>query len=266
MLKPIHSLCSFAKLPTLTLANNSLQQTVRKTFEHLKNSFSQGTWSFKKGVESIDFRPLQNPGNIAEGGMWAGFWGMCIAFSGMSLYQLYKELTIEHPASEKFTKIGKAVKTAFVDLISVGGATAYNIHWAHTVKMISLGQYAPLIKSLGYGSSLIINIVESGWSIYNIAIEKEAILKETSPEQQEKHKQRLFLSLMKLIGNISMIAWTTLGIVTITAGLVVSPILTSPLLLTGCVMSTVAFFYQRHIENAPDPCPLPNLNFGVSTS
>ncbi len=266
MLGPINSIRTLTSISTLPAAFDSLQQTTRKAFEQMKNSVSQSTQSFKKGIESIDLHPLSDSGNLVEGGIWAGFWGLCALFSGISLYELYRELTIEHPASEKFAKIGKAVKTAFVDLISLGGATAYNIHWAHDVKMISLGQYAPLVKGLGYGSSLIINIVEGGWSIYNITIEKEAILKETSPEQQEKHKQRLCLSLMKLIGNISMVAWTALGIATLATGLAISPILMSALLIVGCVLPVVAFFYQRHIENAPELCPLPKFNFGASAS
>jgi hypothetical protein len=260
MLGPINSIRSLTvSIPTQPVALNSLQQTALKVFEQMKNSVSQSASDLKK---SIDFRPLLEPGNLIEGGICAGFWGLCALFSGMSLKKLYHELTIEHPASEKFVKIGKAVKIAFVDLISLGGATAYNIYRAHEVKMISVGQYAPLVKCLGYGSSLIINIVEGGWSIYNIAIEKEAILRETSPEQREKHRQRLCLSLIKLIGNISMIAWTTLGIAAIAISLPVSPILMSAFLVIGCVFSVVAFFYQRHIEQAPELCPLPKFNFG----
>lgn len=250
MLNPINSICSLTTIPKLTPAHNSLQQTALKAVESLKNSGSQSNLSFWQATDSIDLQPLRDPGNIIEGGIWAGFWGLCAFFSGSSLCKLYQELTIEQPASEKFSKIGKAVKTAFIDLISLGGATAFNVHWAHEVKMISLGQYAPFVKSLGYGSSLIINIVEGGWSIYNILMEKEAILKETSPEQQEKHKQRLCLSLIKLIGNISMIAWSALGIGTLATGLAVSPMLMSGLLIIGCVLPVAAFFYQRHIEKA----------------
>jgi hypothetical protein len=266
MLGPINSIRTLTSISTVPAAFDSVQQTTRKAFEQMKNSAIQSISSLKKGIESIDWHPLGDPGNLVEGGIWAGFWGLCALFSGISLYELYQELTIEHPASEKFAKISKAAKTAFVDLISLGGATAYNIHWAHEVKMISLGQYAPLIKSLGYGSSLIINIVEGGWSIYNIAIEKEAILKETLPEQQEKHKQRLCLSLMKLIGNISMIVWTALGVAAIVTSLTVSPMLMSILLIIGCVLPVAVFFYQRHLENAPELCPLPQFNFRSSAA
>ncbi len=262
MLGPINSTHPFNAISMIPATFDSLQQITHKAFEQVKDSAFQSALSFKKGIESINLHPLSDPGNLVEGGVWASFWGLCALFSGTSLYGLYQELTIEHPVSEKFAKIGKAVKTAFIDLVSLGGATAYNVHWAHDVKIISLGQYAPLMKGLGYGSSLIINIIEGGWSIYNILSEKEAILNETSPEQQEKHKQRLCLSLMKLIGNVSMIAWAALNIATIAASVAVSSMLMSALLIAACVFHISVFFYQRHIEKAPELCPLKTCSNG----
>jgi hypothetical protein len=256
-------------ISTRPIALVFLQQTTRKVFEQVEASVFQNIpkqlsrlFGYSISLQkNIDFRPLYDPGNFVEGGIWAGFWGLCALFSGISLYELYHALTIEHSASEKFAKIGKVVKTAFVDLVSLGGTTAYNIHWAHEVKILSLGQYAPLIKSFGLGASLIVNIIEGGSSTYNIYAEQEAISKETLPEQREKHKQRLYLSFMKLIGNISIIAWAMLGIAAIAGDLAVSSIVMSTLLMTGCIFPIAAFFYQRHIENAPELCPFPKFNF-----
>jgi hypothetical protein len=242
----------------MTTALTTLQQATCKVFEKVKSSIFHDVADLRK---SMDLRPLDKLENFIEGGLLAGFWGLCAVFSGMSLYNLYKELRVEHPAAEKFEKIGKAVKTAFVDLISLGGATTYNIHWAHEVKILSLGQYVSLFKALGYGAALVIYTIEGGWSLYNLYTEKEKILKETSPAQQEKHKQRLCLALIKLIGNVSMVAWASLGIVSIALSLAVSPFLMSALLIPSCIFSFAAFFYQRHIENAPELCPLPKFNF-----
>jgi hypothetical protein len=249
MLRLIDSIYfSPSPISTISEALSSLQQTTCKIFEQMKSSIALSITKFQ---QSIDFHPLLKPENIVEGGLWAGFWGLCVIFSSKSLHQLYSELTIEHPAAEKFAKIGKAVKTAFIDLISLGGATAYNAHWAHEAKILSLGQYAPLVKGLGYGASLVINTIEGGWAIYNIHTEKEAILKETSPILKEKHKQQLFFSLMKLVGNVSMVAWTALSIIPIAWGFAVSSLLTSTFLFFGCTCSFAAFFYQRHIEKTP---------------
>ena len=249
MLGPIDSIYSSASpISKISDALSSLQQTTCKIFEQMKCSISLNITKFQ---QSIDFHPLLKPENVIEGGLWAGFWGLCVMFSSKSLYQLYRELTVEHPAAEKFVKIGKAVKTAFIDLLSLGGASAYNAHWAHEAKILSLGRYAPFVKGLGYGASLVINTIEGGWAIYNIHTEKEAILKEMSPILKEKHKQQLFFSLMKLLGNVSMVAWTALSIIPIVCGFAVSSILTSTLLFFGCICSCAAYFYQRHIEKTP---------------
>lgn len=253
MLNSIDLLCSPPTISTIPKALTSLQQTTSKIFEDVKNSVLS---SLRRIQQNLDFRPLLEPGNIVEGGLWAGFWGLSALFSGSSLYKLYRELTVEHPASDQFVKIGKAVKAAFIDLLSLGSATAYNARWAHDAKVLNLGRYAPLIKGLGYGASLVLNAVEGGCAIYNIYTEGEAILKETSPLQQYKHKQQLFLSLIKLIGNVCMVAWTVLCIIPLGLGVAVNPLYTSVLLGFGCILPVAAFFYQRHIEKNSEQQPL----------
>lgn len=226
----------------------AMRQLTNSAFSQIKKPVSSATINLKS---TFDFQVLLQPLNLIEGGVWTGFWGVSVLFSGMSLYELYHSFIVEHPAAEKFAKIGLAVKAAFVDLVSLVGATAYNLNWAHNVKFFSLGSYALLIKGLGYGASLITNTIEGGWSAYNVYAEKEAILKETSPLEKEKHKQRLCLSLIKVIGNISMVAWTSLGMIAITTNFILNPIVMGTLLVTSCVFSFTAYFYQRQIENSP---------------
>jgi hypothetical protein len=258
MIDTIRSMRSLVSPSPILSDLTALQQTTQEVFTQIKEVLSQNVNNLQ---QTVDSSPLREPWIFLEGGFWAGFWGLSALFSGMSLYKLYENLTLEHPAAEKFSKIGLAVKTAFVDLISLGGTTAYNIRWAHDVKILPLGQYAPLVKGLSYGSSLIVNILEFGWSMYNIHTEKEAILKEASPVEKEKQKQRLCLALIKVVGNISMIVWSTLGIGTIAAGLTLGPMLLSVFLAAGFAFSLVAYFYQRHIENASELCPIPKLRF-----
>lgn len=236
-------------VPTFSLTIQStfseIQRTTQDVFCRIKDEF-------ERVKNSLDFRPLQETGNRIEGGIWAGFWGICAVFSGISLHELYNTLTAELPADEKFTKISTAVKTAFLDLVSLGGSTAYNLHWAHEAKILSLGQYAPLFKCLGYGASLVYNTVEGGWSFYNLFLERDEILKATHPREKQMHEHRLYLALMKVIGNVSTVAWTTLGIATAATGFVVSSPVTTSLLIVGCVFSIGSFFYQKHIESVPD--------------
>jgi hypothetical protein len=257
MIGSINTNHSLAPTTTQSIELTSLQQTTHEIFSQIKESVPQNISDLQ---QTINFRPLLEPGNAVTGGFWTALWGFSASFLGSSLSELYKTLTSEHPAAEKFARVGSAVKAAFVDLISLGGATAYIAHWAHEVKILSLGQYATLINRLCYGASLITNTVECGWSIYNIHTEKEAILKEASPIEKEKHKQRLCLSLIKVIANINMIAWAILKIATIAVGLATSPILLTVLLVIGGTFSVAACFYQTHIKNDHGPRALPKPN------
>src|SRR5579871_1506004 len=183
-------------IPSISSSLPSLEQVNSATAAQSSRSLRMG----------INFEPLRNTGNLLMGGFCAGVWGLSVLFSATSLSDLYTALTVEHPASEQFSKIAKAVKTAFLDLVSLFGITAYNAHWAHEVNMISLGQYAPLVKAFGVGASLIINLVEGGLSIYKIVNETEALSQATSPEEKKKHEQHLCVAWMKLIGNVCMVA------------------------------------------------------------
>lgn len=200
-------------------------------------------------VQSINWNTLFEPGNVFEGVLWGSFWGVSALLSATSLYDLYKVIVVENPEADRFFKIGKAVKTAFSNFISLCGSTAYNLRWAHDAKILSLAAYAPLVKGLNYGASTLVNLIEGGWSVYNIHREKEAILSEPTEVQREKHKQQLMLSLIKLIENTSMVAWAALGIAGIAAGVTISSFITFPLMLLGGACAFTAFFYQSHIEN-----------------
>ncbi len=208
---------------------------------------------------------ISNPGEILVGGMWSFFLAIGVASSIDSLRDLYENLTAESTASERFEKIGIAVKRAFVDVIGLAGTCAYTGHWAHEAQLISLPAYAPILRGLGLGSSLIINTIECGSSIYHIHREKEAILTESSAMEREKHKQRLCLYLMKLIGATTMVAWTALGIAALSWGLAMSPILMSALLGASCISSFAAFFYEWKLENRPELFPIPNWPHAASS-
>ncbi len=252
MISSISPLCPFPvsqASPTL----HALNGTTQKVFEQVNAApAAQSGASLRMG---INFEPLHNTGNLIMGGFCGGVWAFSALFTATSLSDLYTALTVEHSASEQFDKIAKAVKTAFLDLVSLFGITAYNAHWAHEVNMISLGQYAPLVKGLGVGASLVINLVEGGISVYKIVNETEALSQEISPEEKTKHKQQLCIAWMKLIGNVCMVAWSVFGIASLAASLVLSPMISSALLVVGCLFLTASFFYQKHIEKTAEPSP-----------
>lgn len=225
----------------------------------VQNIFSWAKIEFERVKESLNLQPLEQPGNLIEGVFWTGFWGLCAAFTVTDLRDLRDSCAFELPSHEKFTKIGIAVKKVFLDLVSLAGATIYNFYWAHDVKIISLGQLAPLFKALGYGASLLYNIIDGGWSVYHLCSEKEAMRKATNPYEKEYHQQRFSLQLMKVIGNVTMAAWTALGIAAFATGFAVSSAIMTTLLFTGCVFSVAAFGYQIHLDKMREPRPAPQV-------
>lgn len=200
-----------------------------------------------------------DPVEIVTGGIWSGLLVFSTYYAIDSLYELHTTLQIEHPAAARFEKIVFVVKKAFVDVISFCGTTAYTIYWAHQVKILSLGKYAPLLRGLELSTTVIVNGVEAGAEIYHIYIEKEAILAERSPVEEEKHKQRLCLALLKLVGRVSMLAWATLSVAAVASGIALSPILLTSLLGVSGIFTASAYFYEMKVNDRYSWFPKPSL-------
>jgi hypothetical protein len=245
---------------SLRAFSTAMQSALSDIQTAVHNIFSQAKIELERIKDSLDLKPLEQPGNLIEGIWWTGFWGVCAAFTVTDLQGLRESVTVELPSHEKFVKIGIAVKKVFLDIVSLAGATLYNVFWAHELKIISLGQLAPLFKALGYGSSLIYNIIDGGWSVYQLCQEKEEMRKATNPYEKDYHQQRFSLALMKVIGNVTMAAWTALGIATFATGFAVSSAIMTTMLLTGCVLSIAAFTYQIHLDKTRAPRPAPQIS------
>src|ERR1700722_11755141 len=108
MTKPIALFCSSP--PGISVAANPAPQKATTVFHRVASVRKQ-----------VDLNPLRDPFNLVEGVIWVGLWGLSTLFSAQSMKELYTVLKAESPATEKNVKIGNAVKTAFVDLISLGG-------------------------------------------------------------------------------------------------------------------------------------------------
>ncbi len=248
----IHPTVSF--LPSASYVGALIENIKGKAW----NAFAQPMHKIADSSHRIDLTKqtrnarsfLDHTWAVVEGGIWGAFWIASAYCVVESLCELCKVFTVEHPASERFKKIGLAVKKAFVDSVSLVSSSAFMASWGNTVGIISLGKYLPLIKNLCFGTSLVINTVETGADIYTIWSEKEAILAERLPAKREIHKQLLCHALMKLISNVSMVAWAALGLATL-AGAIVTPVLTTALLISGCVVGFAAIFYKAQVdENA----------------
>lgn len=178
--------------------------------------------------------------------MWGGWWGLSAYYASGSIYELFKACTVIHPLNEGMWKIGSAVKTAFIDLLSLGSSTFYLAKWANDAKVIALGSHLLLVKNLCFVTTVLVNGTEAATDAYHVWAEKEAIFSSHTPAEEERHKQLLCHSLMRLIGNTCIVAWALLGIAAL-AGIGSVAFLSTPMLTIGGVLGGAAFFYKMQI-------------------
>jgi hypothetical protein len=204
---------------------------------------------------------LLDPIEMMMGAMWAFFGAIGAVCSIDSVNKLYQNCRVEQANTDRFRNIAIAFNRAMVDLVELGGTCAYTVHWLSEVKLISVTVGASFLRGVGGGCTLVANTLRSGAALYDIYCVKEAILAERRPAEREKHKQRLCLALMKLIGYVSMAAWAALGLSAAVLGATLSPLLISATLTTllgvSCVFSGAALFYQWKLEGWPEWFPYP---------
>lgn len=261
MATSIHLSSSSPLLGSLPMLISNMQNAVSRIFEKTKEVFSISTRPDLPAKQWINLGVLADrPGEVAEGAFWAGLWGLSFYFAADSFQELYRVYAFEDASEQKFEKIGSAVKTAFVDVLSLGSSTSYAAKWADSAEIVSLGAYLPIVKNLCYGFSLVGNGIEAGADLYNIWVESRAVQNEYAQDIKEEHQQRLIHSLIKLIGNVSMVAWASLGIAAL-GGMVVSSFLSTLLLTVGCVAGVGAFYYKMHL-NEPSEAALEPVSEG----
>jgi hypothetical protein len=203
-----------------------LQDKAGALFARIKDALIPQTQSNSPLRLTFNFRTLlDRPEKIGEGVLWGAFWAMGAYFVADSIYKLYNVCVVENGAQYQFKKIGFAVKTAFVKLLSLGSSTAY----------------------VCYGCSIVAYTIEAVADVHTIFSKRDAILKETSFLEREKHKQWLNHAFVKLISDVSIVAWAALGLATL-AGIATSPLLMGALLVIGCATGGIATFYKIHIE------------------
>lgn len=230
---------------------NTLQDSVSKLFAKVKSAWTPSTPNDTQGISGrqiFNFQALRNqPEAKIEGAIWGGFFALSLYFAVDSLYDLRRAFHVEYAANEKFEKIGSAVKNAFVDLLTLGGSVAYLGRWADEAKVIFLGRYLLPLSYCCFGVSIVINAVEAGADLYNILDKREAIKQEISPAHQTMHRHWLRYASLKLVGNISMVAWGILSAAAL-AGAAISAQLITTLLVVGFTAAVVAYSYKQFLE------------------
>lgn len=188
----------------------------------------------------------RDPGQLLEGGIWGAWWATSVYFLSRSLKELYS-VVVEEAGNVRFEKITLAVKSAFVDLISLASSTLYTLCWAESAKIVALGQYLPFIRCLNYGASLFTNIIETGFDMVQFYGEAKGLLNAQDHWLSSQHSKRVYHLSIKLVGSVSMVAWALLGICSLSGVIFHSALM--PLLLTvGCVLGLGSIYYKMQIE------------------
>jgi hypothetical protein len=203
----------------------------------------------------IDFHALlQAPGEFVEGAVWTGWWGLSAYFAGDALWNLHHTVTQEASSDQKWAKTVLAVKTVFVDLLSLGSASTYLLRWANSAKVIALGAYSTLVNKLCFGTAAVMYGTEACWDVYQISLETDAISKAGTEAEKEPHRQRLGLALLKLSSDVTMIAWAVLSVASI-AGIAVSSVAIGVFLFVGTILGVAAMGYKYHLDERDKPLP-----------
>lgn len=185
----------------------------------------------------------RDPGQLIEGGIWGLWWAAGVHFLKGSVEKLYSVITAEDSGNEKFEKICLAAKAVFVDAMSLASSTLYVARWADGASIISLGRYLPLVKHLCYGTSFAIHTTELIFEGRQFCAEVKSLLWEQHSFLFQQRFQRVIYLSMKLISNISMVAWAALGIASL-VGFAMNSVLMPSLLAVGCVAGLSAIGYR----------------------
>ncbi|MBI2743875.1 MAG: hypothetical protein HYX48_08175 [Chlamydiales bacterium] len=112
--------------------------------------------------------------------------------------------------------------------------SANSLHWADSVRVISLGAVAPFARAVGYGSSALL-------SLFAISDALCVLLSESN----EAREQEKILALFDLGNRISMFAWSILGIISLFVEEALLPSLSIALFLSSFLFLTASYIYRN---------------------
>lgn len=242
-------------LPHFSIEPTSVKTVANSLFAKFKEMNTNALTSTRHLYEL-----MADPIEVLLGGLWS----ICLAVDTYNVVRsfrnLYTAVRIERLPAESFERINLAIKNAFFHIISFVGTCAYTAHWADKVRIITLGAHAPFAYGLGVGGTLIINTIESGRAFYRLNKEKEASEAEMSLTEREKHKQHFYLSFMKLIGNVCMVAWSVLSIPALVFSISFSPVLMLGLLCMSTSFSVLAYMWECELKKQAASSLVPPSN------
>jgi hypothetical protein len=211
---------------------------------------TQKTNAIRPGPQRPDY-PWLNPGEVLSGMVWCFFLAFSARRTRDSVDKLKKMLLVKNPTPLQSKETRTAVKEVFDNFLSSVGNVGFVMAWAHKVKLLPLGKYAPWAKSMWPGSMLISSSVDAGAQIYNIYTHGKAA--KYVPEKREEHKQHIYAGLIDLIARVGMIAWAVLTIAAVSAGTPESSFLLNSLFFTSMAGMFAAHSYEPVINESTMP-------------
>ncbi len=233
------------------LKPKQVQQKTDKAFKAFEARLCGAVQADSPPSFSLNIQALMDaPWNAVEGVVWGGFLVMSGFFAANSFTKLFHRSC--DPAAT-VQKVVRAVKSAFVDFVSIISSGAYVARWANEAKIIALGGYQGFMNHLCFGTTAIVNGVEAVFEVSRVRNRIHSIQSGGAPREVELQKQWLCHHLIKLAGHVSMVAWAALGVGAAVTGVALSPLITGSLLLAACGLGLMAYFYQMGLQKPLKP-------------
>lgn len=192
-------------------------------------------------------KPLAaRPDQAVLGVVNVAFWALSAYFAVTNTVSLVREIGTQ--AHENWTKIGLAVKKAFLSQTAFVCSSAFVTNWAHQAKLFSLGRFTGFVNGLYYGSSIVYSTVDGVWAACELYQEKNAILEAQHPCAKEEHHKKFFLNMLKLATDVAFVAWGVLGLGGVIVGATVTPWVMMPLALGGFGFMCLSFIYEDVLD------------------
>lgn len=204
-------------------------------------------------TESAWSRLLKSPYDCLEG----IFWGAAFSSALYECYQRVRELrrfSLQdlrcEETRENLKGEVKATANAFFGLF---GYASSSLEWADRSRLIVLGKLVSLVQKISY-MALFVN---AGFGVdkclETIKKMKCDIFNETDPVAKSRHERHYRAAILDLASHISTIAWALLGLVKLCFAVVISPALSSAVLMVSCAFALASFSYGIYVAVALAP-------------
>jgi hypothetical protein len=154
----------------------------------------------------------------------------------------------ELPQTEKRVQLINVSKETIVSFASFSGMTITLMLWADRVRVIALGIFVALLQKLTYGTYFITSGFGIEKAVKMVQKAKVDLIAAKDDASRNLHEHRYRLAIIDIASHICTLAWSILGIVGFTAGIVFNPLLMETFFLISCGLALVSIGYSLYID------------------